>query len=378
MKKVEKIFKALKVLMINLIICSLMQNPFISNAMAAGTQAPASGGFNTNDIFQMANGALNLYGGFLGQKQAMIQSQIASANNQRLMSQLGPGCRKPDGSACFASPAKYFPECSVPASMSNFPANACESTTPDPNQIASMLTYESISQGWMNYYDQMKNEASNSTVPTGLRCLKDKQAAMKSQLTEMMNNLQRMQDQLKKDSQVFRDNNKQLLNDMDTAKAELFGGDQKDITAKTKDVSKLFSPACQSVMKNSNLVGQAGGLNGVLQGLSAPSKAAGDFSLNKAAIEADIRRETDNIAAQINTNGLDAFNGYKQSTGMNFKAIDDQMARQGKEFQTARARITQTLKDAGYTNPIVLDSNFSADSSKFLAGADEYFKKKIC
>ncbi len=80
------------------------------------------------------------------------------------MSQMSPTCRKPDGSACFATPAKMFPECTLPASMSNMPTNVCpKNPTMNPMQISNLLTYESIAQGWVNYYDQMKNKASNAT-----------------------------------------------------------------------------------------------------------------------------------------------------------------------------------------------------------------------
>ena len=65
------------------------------------------------------------------------------------------------------------------------------------------------------YYEVTGNEASNSPVPVGLRCLEDKQKAMDSQLTEMQNSLKRLQDRLKQDSQIFRDNNKKILGDMD-------------------------------------------------------------------------------------------------------------------------------------------------------------------
>ncbi len=382
MKKIDTLFKALKVLMVNLIICSLMQNPFISNAMAAGTSTNAnastrSGGFNTNDIFQMANGALNIYGGYLGQKQMMIQSQIASANNQRLMAQLGPSGKG-------GGPSKYFPECSLPASMTQMPENVCErSAMPDPNHVAAMITYESIAKGWMNYYDQMSNSASNVVNPnTGLACLKDKQAKLDAQLTEMMNNLQRLQDQMNRDKQVFRDNNKQLLSDMDTANAELFGAGAggNNLNAKTQDMSKLFSQSCQTIIGRDGLKAiKDKGLNNVVQDLSAPTKAASDFNLNKAAIENDVRNEANKIAATITTGGVEDFlkNGYipQSADGARFGAIGNQIQIQAKEFATAKARIDKTLGEVGYTAP-ALDSKFSADSADFMAGANDFFRKK--
>ncbi|MGZ3809600.1 MAG: hypothetical protein ACXVCE_16080, partial [Bacteriovorax sp.] len=304
-KRLKRLIRAAKVLMINLIIFSLLQNPFIQSAMAATN---SSGGFGAQDILTLANGALNIYGNYLGQKQQIIQQQIAAANNQKLMSQLSPACRKPDGTACFAGPAKFFPECTLPASMSNMPVNACNNATPEPAQISSMITYESIAQGWMNYYDQMSNEASNATYAVGLRCLGDKQKAIDSQITEMMNSLQRLQDRLNQDKQVFRDNNKKLLEDMNTANDELFGASKNNLKIKTQDFAKFFSQSCQAVIgKDALKAGTSTGLNGILQNLSSTNNAAADFNLNKNAIENDIRRETDKIAATISANGVDDF-----------------------------------------------------------------------
>lgn len=375
--------KAAKVLMVNLIICSLLQNPFISEALAASPPQSGNGGFEAKDILTLANGALNLYGNYIGQKQQIMQAQISAANNQKLMAQLSPTCRKPDGTACYTTPAKFFPECTLPASMSNMPANACNNTTPDPSQISSMITYESVAQGWMNYYDQMSNEASNATYAVGLRCLEDKQKAIDSQITEMMNSLQRLQDRLNQDKQVFRDNNKKLLEDMNTANDELFGmGDvgKKNLNLKTQDFAKYFSQSCQSVIGKEALKGgTANGLNGILQGLSSTNKAASDFNLNKASIEDDVRREAQKISTSITSGGIDDWlnNSKTQSNikSTKFPAMENVVKKQADELMTARQRINKELAKVGYTPP-AMDNSFSVDMNSFIAGADDYFKKK--
>jgi hypothetical protein len=378
MIKMPKFIKVLKVVVVNSLVFSLLQNPFISNAMAAGPAS--SSGIEANDVLKIANGAVNLYQNYLGQKFQIIQAQIASQQNQKLMSQLSPSCRKPDGTACYVAQAKFFPECQLPASMSNMPANACASTNADPNAITQMLTYESIAQGWMNYYDQMSNEASNAAFPVGIRCLQDKQKAMDSQLTEMMNSLQRLQDRLNQDKQVFRDNNKKLLEDMNSANEELFGG-TKTLNAKTKDFSKYFSQSCQAVIGKDNLrSGSQVGLNGILQNyLAGPNKSASDFNLNKASIENDIRREADKIAATIKSGGVDDFlaKGYipqSDQAASTFAAIGTQIKKQNAELDVAKARIKKALDEVNYPMPS-MGSNFSTDMEDFMAGANDYFKK---
>lgn len=375
----NKIKKVLKVLMINAIICSLIQIPFVTDAMAA-SEKRSSGGFDAKDIVNLANGALSVYGGYLGQKQQMIQQQLAAANNQKLMSQLSPSCRKPDGTACYTTPGKYFPECTLPASMSNMPQNACTNPTPEVGQITTMITYEAISNGWINYYDQMSNKASNAAYPVGLRCLEDKQKALDSQLIEMSNSLQRLQDRLNRDKQVFRDNNKKILEDMNAANDELFGATKNNLNSKTQDFAKFFSQSCQSVIGKDNIKnGTAGGLNGILQGMSSNNKAATDFNLNKGVIENDVRREAEKISAAINAGGIDDWltNAGTASDikSSKYPTIEAAIKKQAAELGTSRARINKELAALGYTPP-AMDKNFNADMSEFMAEATDFFKKK--
>ncbi len=382
MMKMQTFLKVMKVGVVNSLIFSLLQNPFITNAMAA-EKSPV----DVQDILKIAGGAVDLYGKYLGQKQSMIQAQIASARNQQLMSQLSPNCRKPDGTACYVTQAKFFPECNLPASMSNMPENVCSANTQDPNAIASMITYESIAKGWKNYYEQMSNRNSNATYPTGLRCLMDKQKAMDSQLTEMMNNLQRLQDKLNQDKQVFRDNNKKLLEEMNTTNEELFGSTSKNLALKTRDFAKYFSQSCQAVLVKDLAAGSSKGLNGMLQGLSVSNKSAADFQLNKGSIENDIRREAEKIASSIKTNGVDDFNELAKNNKLdpeNFStmgvygaSIFSQVGKNVKEFEVAKARIKKDLGGVKNYDLPPLDSRFSSNMDEFLSSANETFKRSF-
>lgn len=394
MKKLKSLLKNLNLLIINLTILSLIQNPLINANLALAADNPASGGsggsggssrITADDVKSVSNILLGTAKMYFDEKQKIVQMQIAAANNQRMMAQFGPNCRNPNGTPCFATSAKYFPECTLPASMSNMPQNVCSNATPDVTQISNMITFEAIAQGWSNYYEQMMNKASNATIPTGLRCLEDKQKAIDSSLIEMVNSLQRLQDRLNQDKQVFRDNNKKLLEDMNSANDELFGTNngKGDLKNKTSDMSKLFSPACQTVI-GKEFLSQAkanGGLNGILQNVSPMSRAAGDFSQNRAVIENDIRQEANKIASTISKNGVGDFitNGYipqSEEAQKSFgNAIKIQIMKQAKEFETAKKRIDSTLAEVGYTAP-ALSSNFSVDLDEFIAGSNDFFKKK--
>jgi hypothetical protein len=378
----KKVFKIYKCLLINGMIFSLISHPMMN--LANAQEAPVNKGFGAQDISSIANGVLSIYAGYLGQKQQFMQQQIAMANNQKLMAQFSPSCRKPDGTACYTTAGKMFPECVLPASISSMPQNVCGNATPEPNQISTMITYEAIATGWMNYYDIMSNKASNASYPTGLSCLESKKKALDSQLIEMANSLSRLQDVLNRDKQAFKANQQRVLDSITESNDEIFGmgeGNKKDLN-KTRDFAKYFSQSCQSVIGRETLKnGQNLGLNGILQGLSTVNKSASDFRLNKATIEADVRRETQKIAATIASGGVEDFlaQGYVPSSdenAKNFAAIKTQIEKQNKEFVIAKTRINKVLAEVGYTPP-PMDKQFSVDLEEFANGASDFFKKKF-
>lgn len=342
----------------------------------------AGGNFGTQDIMSIAQYGLSVYGSYLGQKQQIMQQQINAETNRKLMAQIGPGCVNADNrTPCFASPAKFFPECTLPPSMSPMPVNVCNNPVPDSNQISTMMTYKAISQGWMNYYDQMSNEASNSSYTTGLRCLGDKQKAMDSQLTEMVNNLTRLQTQLNQDKEKFRRENEALINEMDAKNQELSGSSgssKNNLKNNTRDMASLFSTSCQSIIGKDVLkTGSAIGLKGIFQGLSPTYTAADTFNLNKNIIEKNVRDEADKIAATIASNGVQDFldNGYISQNNENIKSINTQILKQKAEFETAKRRLSKELEAVGYTAP-VMDKNFSTDMNQFISVSDNFFEKK--
>ena len=88
----------------------------------------------------------------------------------------------------------------------------CEAPSMMPNQIEMMRSYKDLANNWVNQFDHMMNTAQNSNFPIGLKCLADKQAALNQQLQNTENSLTALQTQLKKDLQVFKENNKKIGN----------------------------------------------------------------------------------------------------------------------------------------------------------------------
>jgi len=362
------------------IIFSLLNTSLLSIASAQSkNQNNNSSGITSNDVLQIMQAATGVYSQYIDFKSTTIMQQIQAQKNQEMMQSLSPNCRKADGTSCFTGRGKFFPECPIPASMTNFPQNVCSSASPNPNQISSMITYESIGKSWVNYYDQMLNEASNMAVPFGLKCLQDKQKAMDSQLTEMVNNLTRLQDQLNKDKETFKANNKKLLADMTSTFDELNGSTGKNnLNAKAIDFAKYFSPSCQSVIGEQALAaGKELGLIGVRQSLSGANKRAADFNSNRTSLENEMRADVEKMQKSINDGGLSDYlaNMDKQKYPSKFKSLAVAADKKSDEFKTALDRINGELREIGYEVP-KMGKGFSVDFDKFLASSQTFFKKK--
>lgn len=361
----------IKFFTVHTIIFSLVQTSLFSTT----AQADVTG----KDILGVANIALGTYGSFLGQQKQIIQQQIMAQQNMALMQKLSPSCTNPDGTFCYRSAGKFFPECPLPATMSNKPKNVCSETIPDATksaaQISSMMTYEAIANGWANYYEQMSNEATNATYPAGLKCLSDKTKKLDSEMIEMINNLTRLQDQLNKDKEIFKANNKKLLEELSQANDELLGGSKNNLAIKTTPFAKYFSSSCQSVIGENNIAtGAQKGLLGIQQIIAPANKRAADYNKNRTAIEAEVRSDILKIQNSIATGGLADYFAGKVTETSKFKSISVAAQKQAAEFKLAQDRISKEMSSIGYEIP-TMDKNFSIDFDEFLKGSSTFFKK---
>lgn len=370
----EKKLKLRKVIA-TLCISTLVDLPFV---LAEEKEKLSEDERQSENIERIGNGAIKIWKTYNDNKVQILQMQ----NNANLLAKLGPGCMQ-NGRPCHLTPAKYFPECTITNSLVNFPQNMCESPSMDPGQVGMMSSYKQLAQNWVNQFDHMLNLGQNSSIPVGLKCLEDKKLALGQQLKNTINSLTALQNQLKRDQQIFRENNKAILSEIEKNNSELFGGAQSN-AEKTRNLSNYFSPNCQNVIGTQALQeGSAkGGLTGILQNMTPVNRDAGNFLQNKNAIEADIRRSVEKMNSKTKEDGLISLSeAYpdQQSLEKEFKypSVRDAISEKLKEFKATSARIATQLKEIqpGYTLP-AMDKNFSIDTEEFISGAKDYFKKE--
>lgn len=362
------------------VILSLLQTTFVTTLHAASYDTIEQTG---KEAVQVLGSAVNVFGQVKMQQMNMQQQLAQQVQNSKLMSQLSPTCRKADGTLCYVNVGKLFPECPLPASMATLPQNVCTEAPGDPRQAAAQISamdnYEAIANNWMNHYDQMLNVAANTSTPIGLKCLDDKKKAVNSQLTEMVNNLTRLQDQLNKDKETFKANNKKILEEIALANDELLGAagtGKNNLKLKTTDFSKYFSATCQSVIGEAGLaVGPKDGLIGVMQSLSPMNKRAADFNSNKASIESEIRNDLSKMQTAIKNGGLQDFLDGKIADVSKYQSLIVATQKQAMEFKLTKDRISKELAKVNYEIP-TMDKTFSTDFNDEVSGIAATFQSR--
>ncbi len=330
-----------------------------------------------NDVRTGVNIVGHIGSQILQNKADMIKKQIAENERleiQRLMQPRMQGNR-------------YFSECQLPSSQQNLPQNVCAPTN-DPYKIATMYNYETEAKKVVNFYDQMMNEATSLTN-VGVACINHQKKNFDSQMTEMINNLTRLQDELKAQSQLFKEQNKQILSDLEEKNAELFGitdkGSSKGtINTKSRDFSKIVSPACQKIIgQNFGQTAEQFGFNGLLKSMGTKNRSAYDFTMSKSQIEDEIKKHAQTLKDSIAEVGIDNWIAGQSSRGQStiqdkvssFKSFRDLLETEKRSLLGQKQRILSEINNLspGLSVPT---GNSPADLQKFINGAGDYLKKK--
>jgi hypothetical protein len=282
------------------------------------------------------------------------------------------------------SPAlPYFPECKVPQARQDFPMNAClESSSMSEDKALNALAQQNLNQ-----LEILRNETV-LTPGIGLKCVDDQFKKFKDKMIEMQNNIERLKTDLTKQSEVFREQNKRLLSDLEDTNAELFGssdsgsGKANKLKAKTRDFTKEISPSCQGVIGPEMANAKAKGLNGLFESVAPTNKAAVDFNVAKGQIEDELRKSIMKIKNSIGDDGFDNWMAGDQSTllGSSYPALTEYFNKEKGNLEKQKKRIISDLKNLGFSEgslPLSFDKGGSAQLQTFISGSQDYFKKKF-
>ncbi|MCP4913026.1 MAG: hypothetical protein GY909_07895 [Oligoflexia bacterium] len=321
---------------------------------------------------QIALGIMNQVGGAVIQG---YQQNLARMQAQQQMGGLQPQL----------FPSKFFPACGMPKAVTDYPANACQAPA-NPQDMVGMQTqaqFKQLAYSHENFYENLLAVGQNSRAPQGIECLKANSKQALSQFQSKINALQQLQDKIKKETQVFRDQNKRLLEEMDSEASELYGETGRDLKANTKKMHDYFSPQCQRVLGNANLTSapRSGGLLGLRDNTLAPSKEkANDIKNNEGKLRADLDYQLKEIKKQIEQDGVEAwqFNpGEIVGRGRNpFLGMQQTLKSEKDKFDREVSRIRKIVQEeVGYRLP-PLDSNFRYNMKSFSRNAKQFFRKK--
>jgi conjugal transfer/entry exclusion protein len=123
-------------------------------------------------------------------QQAQITNQAQTVGNtQNLMRSFQPQF----------GPAQFFPECPAPQRLSNMPIGACEAPIPTTEGLSKLMSFQTLAKMSSFEYER----ASLGSI----ECIQNQMKAFNLNFTRMQNNLKNLQDQLKQQSQQFRDEN---------------------------------------------------------------------------------------------------------------------------------------------------------------------------
>jgi hypothetical protein len=359
-----------KSVVVHLMIFSLVQTSFPMSVTYSAE-------IEKNPLFQVAQIGMGVFQQAQMQKMSLNASIQAYQQQQQLLQSLKP----------VPTPSKFFPQCYLPPSMVNYPKNMCSSVNSAkeiqsgtaPVTLGRMNGMEQAAENAVNYYDQMLNLASNAPVTHGLRCLNDQKKNFDSSLTEMVNSLTRLQDQLNKDKQAFAAQTKEVLGKYNDLNAELKGEASKSNTQKTKNYSALYGQTCRNIIGKEAFGSNFIGFKGVLEVMRTQESSANNFTSNKARIKSDIDQAIKNMQLGIKNTGIADWKDNTRKTNFDISSMPSIKTATAKamfEFETAHERITKELKSKYDYDAPTIDKNFSTDFGDFVSSAKDYFKRK--
>ena len=364
-KNGNKTLKFLKVVTVHASCFSLLSSPM---AFAV----------DTSNTMNTINAGLQMAGSILTQMQSQQQSalkqRLASAQLNSLQPQMVP--------------SKYFPQCPVAQGVSNFPEGACEPVAAGDSDGANKLSqYQSLAVSYESFFENLMSEGQNSSSPVGLQCILEATKKTDDQLQDMINNLQAMINKIAKQNQTFKQDIKDVREQMDVIGNQLYGGKDGDNNSESTSLISEFSSACQTYLgtygdsqaKGSGLVSLRD------QTIGAENDVAGKFLNDRSTYVAQVKSQLTALKEEINANGLQALDsteslqnvliasGSSQQFGAMSTILKAKVNNLKRDFSSIQEDLSAVGFDVAFDD---LDGDFQEQYSDFSTGAYEYFKKE--
>lgn len=363
MKKSQK-RSFLKTFTTQAVVASLITSPFAPiTVFAQSTTQPQT------QVSTGMKAAVDITKGLVGMTQQMMMQQQMQQQQMMMMQQMQQ--MKPQ-----MVPSKYF-GCPVGPSISNMPSeNFCPAKV-DASSAGMIQTYRSMrdmAEQNALFFEKMLNEAQNSPQMVGVQCLEDRKKRSLDQMQDQINSLQDMADKISKENQAFREQNKQLIDQMKDVDADLNGNKQGLATKNARKFSDLISPACAQTIGDSTLNNyqSGGGLIGLRKDQSGINDKATRILNTRAQIEKDVVKQIGDLKKSIEIGGLE----------QSLKSLSQQQMPQAtKQKITDISNRIDKIKsllasELDYNLPLI-DKNFETDSAELRRNAESFFKKRM-
>jgi hypothetical protein len=330
-------------------------------------------------------------GGILGQVSNTVMQSKQQEMAMRQQASLLQGSRPQ------VVPAKFFPQCRIAPAGAKVPLSACKPSGNPMQSVQNAQTFQTIAQQNIDFYDQLLDEAQNSSTPSGIACLKQAMDGVGSSIQDRINGLERMKEQIAKSNQIFEEQNKKILEDIKRNGNVLLGagrGKKLDVNQETAEFDKLVSPECKDIIVNSGSATMnsqifQNGLLGIRDGaLSGLNVKASNLQSNYGAYKKDLDSKVAQIKKDIKDYGVEGFLSQNQN-GTSFEkngeekfgslttAFNDKARRLQTKISSIKGSISSELgglsSDLG--SLMNMDQNFQNDFAKFANAAEEQLKK---
>ena len=328
-------------------------------------------------VGQALQGAIGIVQGGMNAALQQQQQMLAQQQLQAQMASLQPRM----------VPSKYHPQCAVAQAVTDFPEGACNPNSPPstPQEAQEAAAFRELAVSYESFFKNLLAESQNSPRPVGIQCIEEANKRTDVQIQDKINGLQALINQVKKEAQLFEQNQQKIKEEMDKNRDILYGNKSRNAETLNTDYLAEFTPACRTFYKNN---GQATILRNGFAGLRDNSETmknqAGTFDNNRQAYIDDINNQLTSIRNGIKQDGLssDLQQNIERLLTINgstfqFGSANALISAKVSEFQKKFEIIQRDLQAVGFNvTADDLNGDFNERMSRFAEGAGAFFKKE--